>query len=266
MSILYTTLTLAILGIVCGLLLELAYKKLNVPTDPKVEEISACLGGANCGGCGYAGCDAFAKAVAEGKADSSLCVQVTPERLEQIGKIMGIEVKVAQKRVAVVLCHGCEGIAKPRYTYDGLESCLIASQMAGGPKLCEFSCVGLGDCVKACQFDAITIDKKLAKIDPEVCTGCGACIEVCPRNIIELLPYTQKAIVKCKNTNVARVARSACSSACIGCKKCERTCQHDAIHVVDGVAKVDYATCIGCGDCVEGCPSNCIEIGPAPKI
>jgi len=263
MSILYTALSLGVLGAICGLLLTLAYKKLNVEADPRIEQITECLGGANCGACGYAGCEAFAQAILEGKADPALCVSAPDERLKEIGKIMGIDVAPTQKKVAVVLCHGCDGIAKPRYTYDGLKSCLLASSMAGGPKLCEFSCVGLGDCVKACPFGALSIEKGLAKVNNELCTGCGTCIPVCPRSILELMPYTKKAIVRCKNTNVARVARASCSSACIGCKKCERTCQHDAIHVINGVAVVDNDKCTGCGECVEGCPCNCIDMGPA---
>ncbi len=251
---------LGALGVVFGIVLTIAEKKFAVEADPRVAQIRACLGGANCGACGYAGCDAFAVAVVEGEAKPSDCPPAGAKGAEAIAAILGSEYREPSERVvARVLCNGEQGVVKDRYEYDGYQSCAVAASLAGGPKACRFSCIGLGDCAKACVFDAITMKDKLAQIDENKCTACGMCVEKCPRNVISLLPVKQTVYVACRNTDSGREARAACMMACIACGRCEKTCPSGAVKVVNGVAIIDDSKCTRCGACAKVCPCKCIE-------
>lgn len=260
MIILYAGLLLGILGLIFGGVLTFAAKKFHVEVDERVEQIKDCLGGANCGACGYAGCDAFAQAVVDGKAPIDGCAPAGAKGIEKIGKIMGMEANVGERMVARVLCQGAKGVALDRYEYDGYKSCAVAAGLAGGPKACRFSCIGLGDCQDKCKFDAITMKDGLAHIDPAKCTACGACVKACPRSIISLLPVSQSVIVRCRNTDTARAARAVCMDACIGCGRCKKQCQYDAIIVENGLARIDHEKCTRCGECAAVCPCKCIVI------
>lgn len=259
LPILLAVAILAVLGGVFGLLLGVMGKKFAVETDPRVEQVRECLAGANCGACGYPGCDGFAQAVVDGKAPVNGCSAGGKKCAEAIGKIMGVEATVGERLVARVRCNGtCDNVSI-RYEYEGPASCRAAAALSGGPKACSFACLGYGDCMEVCKFDAITKDDGIVRINDDYCTGCGACKSVCPRNIIELIPKNKTIVVKCRNTEIGKTARAQCKAACIGCKRCERTCPSDAIHVVNGVAEIDAVKCTRCGACLENCPTHCIH-------
>ena len=258
LTILYAVGVLSALGIVFGLILTFAGKKFHVDVDERVEKVRACLGGANCGACGYPGCDGFAEAVVKGEAKPNGCAAAGDKGAKEIAAIMGLEVEKGERMVARVLCQGKSGIAADRYVYDGYHSCAVAAGIAGGPKKCRFSCIGLGDCMDHCAFGAIQMVDGLCQIDEEKCIGCGTCVANCPRGVLKLMPVSQSVIVRCRNSDVAREARAVCMDACIGCGRCTRECQYDAIHVENGFARIDPEKCTRCGACAKVCPCNCI--------
>ena len=260
MNVFIPTLFMAALGIIFGALLTAASRKFYVEIDPRVEEVRAHCSGANCGACGYAGCDGFAEAVVRGEAPVDGCKPGGNAAAQAIADIMGTTASEAEPLVARVLCQGSTAMAKERYEYNGIPSCRVAASIAGGPKQCRFSCLGLGDCVAKCAFHAIHMEHGLCVIDPEVCTGCGACVEECPRGALQLLPKSKTVFVQCRNTDTARVARDVCMTACIGCKRCEKTCQYNAVKVENGVAHINPELCTACGECSKVCPCHCISI------
>lgn len=258
MNILYAILVLGVMGAVFGLILAVASKIFEVKTDPRMERVVECLPGANCGGCGFAGCEAYAKAVCAGEAEPSLCAVGGADVAEKICGIMGLEESAgAVRTVAFVKCSGgCVGL---KADYYGISDCSAAIRAPGGGlTLCSSACLGFGNCVEACKFDAIRIEGGAAKVDPEKCTGCGACIEACPRNIIVPRPYDKKYAVACGNRDKGAVARKICENGCIACKLCEKVCQNDAIHVEGNLAAVDFEACVNCGACAAKCPRKII--------
>ena len=248
-----------IVGIVIGVLLGIASEKFKVEVDEKEILVRAELPGNNCGGCGYAGCDALAKAIAEGKAKVDQCPVGGAPVGEKIAAIMGVEAGSAEKKVAFVRCKGSCDKVKTLYNYDGIDDCAKASVVpAGGPKACSYGCTGFGSCVKACPFDAIHIVDGIALVDKEVCKACGKCVAACPKHLIELVPYSAKHIVQCSSKDVGKNVMKACSVGCIGCHLCEKNCPKDAVHVIDNVAYIDQKKCVGCGICAQKCPKKII--------
>lgn len=257
-TILYAVAVLGILGIVFGLILAVAGKRFHVDVDERVEKVRACLGGANCGACGFAGCDAFAEAVVKGEAKPNGCAPAGDKGAKEIAHIMGVGAETSERMVARVICQGKTGVATQRYIYDGYKSCSVAAGIAGGPKQCRFSCIGLGDCADHCAFGAIKMVDNLCEIDETKCTGCGNCVANCPRGVLQLLPISQNVVVRCRNSDVAREARAVCMDACIGCGRCVRECQYGAIEVANGFAHIHPEKCTHCGACAKVCPCNCI--------
>ena len=256
----YAILVMGVLGFAFGLMLDVADKKLQVKADERISQIRACLSGANCGACGYAGCDAFASAVVEGKVLPNGCLAGGSSTANAIAQILNVHTDFADPSVARMICQGTEEAAKAQYTYDGYQRCSLAVTLGGGPKQCQYACVGLGDCVRACKFDAITLKDGIAQIDEKKCTQCGACVKACPRSVIRLQPSGAKILVRCNNKDAGRLSRLVCARACISCGRCEKACKYDAIHVIDRLAVIDDSKCTSCKDCVDVCPNKCITI------
>ena len=246
-------------GLVIGLLLGFAGKAFEVQTDEKEIAIREQLRGNNCGGCGYAGCDALAKAIAAGEAKADGCPVGGAAVAEAIAQIMGSQVEVV-KKVAFVKCSGTCEKAKDRFEYYGNPNCKqAASTTGGGQKSCAFGCLGFGSCVGVCDFDAIHIIDGVAVVDREKCVSCGRCITECPKHLIELVPYENKHFISCSSNEKGKDVKAACNAGCIGCKMCEKVCEADAIHVENNLARIDYEKCTNCGKCKEKCPVKVIR-------
>lgn len=253
-------------GLLIGLFLGFAAQKFYVEVDEKEEAVLDALPGNNCGGCGYAGCSGLAAAIAKGEAPVNACPVGGSPVAEVISGIMGVAAEEGVKQVAYVNCAGTCDRAKENYNYFGEMDCAMAAHVpGGGSKACSYGCLGFGSCVKACQFDALHIVNGIAWVDKEACVACGKCAETCPRHLIDLVPDKQKYFVSCSSQDKGREVMQACSVGCIGCKKCEKACHFDAIHVENNVAKIDYDKCKNCGLCAKECPKHIIYKIEQPK-
>lgn len=251
---------LAGLGVVFGAVLALAGKVFAVEEDPRLEPLTEALPGANCGGCGFSGCGAYAAAVLKGEALPGACPVGGESVARAMGQILGVTVEASERCVALVKCSGYEGHAQKRYEYDGLSDCLAASRLpGGGPNECPYGCLGFGTCVKACPFGAMSVKDGVATVNHELCVGCMKCAEACPRDLIVKVPYSADVTVACHSQEKGAALRQYCDIGCIGCKICEKTCEHDAIHVVDNLARIDYSKCVSCGQCAPKCPRHLIR-------
>lgn len=271
-NVIYAVVILGGLAAVFGLVLGIASKVFAVEVDEREEAITGILPGANCGGCGYAGCGGYAAAVVKGKAPVNACAPGGAAVAQKIAEIMGIEAEAGTRKIAQVLCTG-GGFDKTRYDYVGLDSCLAISRVSSGPMECSYGCLGGGDCVEACKFDAIHIVDHVAKVDFDECVACGACVTACPKHIIQMVPLNAKkyAEVHCASHDKGPITRHACDNGCIGCKLCVKACPKEgAIVVEDFLAKINYDICIGCGLCSRACPRKLITLDgkvlpPKPK-
>lgn len=258
MMVLYAAITLGGAGLLCGVMLAVASKYLAVETDSRVEQITEVLPKANCGGCGFAGCSAFAEAVVSGKAEVNGCSAGGAETAKKIAEIMGVSAGDAKPKVATVLCRGTSNASVERYEYEGISDCAAAARLGGGQKACAFSCLGFGNCVKVCRFDAINVVNGVAEVDIEKCTGCGACVRECPKKVIELIPKGSKFYVGCSSHDRGIDVKNKCTAGCIACRICEKNCPSGAITIENNLAKIDYEKCTGCGICKQKCPKNII--------
>jgi len=249
----------AALGIVFGILLAVASKVFAVKTDERVPEIIECLPGANCGGCGFSGCAALADAIVKGEAAPNACNACSVEGMRRIGEIMGMEVADPTPMYARVMCSGNCKTAVFKYRYEGATDCIAAERIGGGDKACPNGCIGLGTCVAACSYGAITVQDGVAVIDPAKCIGCGACAKICPKHIISVIPVSSKYVVACRSVENGATTRKQCSVGCISCRICEKNCPAGAITVNDFVATIDQSKCTGCGICAEKCPRKIIK-------
>ncbi len=277
--IIWTIAVITVLGLVLAVSIFLVAKKFTVKEDPRIDLVEAVMPGANCGGCGFAGCRAFAASCVEsGSLDKNFCPVGGNETMKKVADILGLEVQEKEPMVAVVRCNGtCENRPKTS-DYDGVQSCRVKASLYSGDTACRYGCLGCGDCVAACAFGAISMDPKtgLPVVDEEKCTACGACAKACPKNIIELRAKGTRGLrvyVSCINNDKGAVARKACKAACIGCGKCVKVCPHDAIVLENNVAYIDYTKCKLCRKCVLECPTGAIHdvnfpkpaVKPAPK-
>jgi len=270
--VLFTILSLSVLGVAAAIILYFVAQKFKVYEDPRIDQVDAELPGANCGGCGYPGCRGFAEALVKADDISTLfCPVGGNETMQTAAQILGKEAAAQEPKVAVVRCAGtCE--VRPRVNqYDGARSCTIAAGLYSGETGCQYGCLGLGECVDACDFDAMYMDEKtgLPVVIDEKCVACGACVDACPNNIMEVRKKNKKdrkIYVSCVNKDKGALAKKACSVACIGCKKCEKVCTFDAITVENFLAFIDGDKCKLCRKCVEECPTSAIqEINFPPK-
>ena len=257
-NILSAFLVLSIMGAVFGLILAIASKVFAVKTDDRLEPITEALPGANCGGCGFAGCGAYAQAILDGKAEIGRCAAGGTEAARKIAAIMGVEAAEVERTVALVRCRGYDRQFKG--PYDGLQDCLAASKVAGrGPISCKFGCLGYGNCVKVCKFGAISIQDGVAFVDREKCTGCMSCAAVCPRHLIVPMPYKNEMYVSCASVAKPQISSKVCKNGCIGCRKCEKICHVGAVSIVNNLAVIDYTKCVSCGLCATACPRHIIR-------
>jgi len=240
MNVLVPVLTMTFLGFLFSIGLVLAYKKLKVEEDPKIEKVSETLPQANCGACGFSGCLAFAEAVVRGEAVASGCPVGGEEVAQNVAAILGVQTEKIIKKVARIHCRGTQTAAKNRGVYLGISTC-HASHLVGGNKQCSYGCMGFGDCVRACPFDAMFMGEDgLPIVREDKCTACGKCVDACPRNIIELHPVSQNILVYCRSEDRGPTARKVCKNACIACGICVRACP-DAIVLEKNLAKIlDY--------------------------
>lgn len=274
-TIIWTIVIISVLGLLLAIVLFFIAKKFKVEEDPRIDEVEKVMPGANCGGCGFAGCRAFADAAVKApNLDSQFCPVGGNDVMKKVAAILGYEVKEKAPMVAVVRCNGsCEN--RPRTNvYDGYPSCKVKASLYSGDTGCAFGCLGCGDCVEACQFGALSMDPAtgLPVVDETKCTACGACAKACPKGVIELrnvgtTPKNNRRVyVSCVNKEKGGVARKACAAACIGCGKCAKVCKFDAITVENNLSYIDYSKCKACGQCYFECPTGAIHVvGFTPK-
>ena len=257
-EILYAVLVLGVMGALLGGVLAIASKVFAVKVDERLPKLTEALPGANCGGCGFAGCGAYAQAVLDGKAPIGLCAAGGAEAAKKMSEIMGVQAVEVEKTVAMVKCRGKNHLAKG--VYDGIADCRSAMFVTGnGPTACPSGCLGFGTCVSVCKFDAIHIVEGVARVDADKCTGCMQCVQVCPRKVIVPVFYHADIIVACSNRERGALTRKVCDVGCIGCHLCERQCDYDAIHVLHNLATIDYNKCVSCGRCAAVCPRHLIS-------
>lgn len=273
MSVLLTAVaTLGAIGAGSAAILYMVGQRFKVEEDPRIQEVQDSLPAANCGGCGFPGCASFAAACVKAETLENLFCPVGGQTtMDNVAGILGQKAPVAVKKIAVVRCSGsCEN--RPRTNlYDGVSNCTIASALYGGDTGCSFGCLGLGDCVDSCTFDAIHINPvtMLPEVVEDKCTACGACVKACPKDIIELRkqgPKSRRIYVSCVNEEKGGVAKKSCEVACIGCTKCQQVCPFEAITIENNLAYIIDDKCRLCRKCVPVCPTNSIlELNFPPR-
>ena len=259
---LYSLITLVSLGILSAILLYFVAQKFKVDEDPRIDEVSELLPGANCGGCGYAGCRALAEAIVQaGSLEGKTCPGAA-DAMEKIADLLGLAAAKTEPKIAVIRCNGSYANALKKVEYDAVASCAFAHSLYAGEGGCPYGCLGCGDCVKSCRFDAIEMDSETGL--PHVkdnCVGCGVCVKGCPRGIIEVRNRGKKErriFVSCINTEKGAAAKKNCVVACIGCGKCVKVCTFEAITLDKNLAYIDFEKCKLCRKCVKECPTGSI--------
>ena len=269
MDIVIATAILGGLGLVFGLVLAAASKVFYVETDPRLDQLNACLPGANCGGCGFAGCGAYAEAVLKGEAPVGKCASGGNECAQAMAAIMGVQAEAVTRKVAMVRCSGARTFdaegnltkgAKMKANYEGFHDCLAASKVGGsGPLSCKFGCLGYGSCTRVCKYGAISVKNGVAVVDEDLCVGCMACAQVCPRKVITAVEPDRNVVIACNSLAKGAVTNRACTIGCIGCGKCMKTCPSGAITITNNLAQIDYSKCTNCGECAKVCPKGLIK-------
>ena len=258
MIILITTLVIAVIGAVVGTGLVITSKKFHVEVDERESAVREKLPGNNCGGCGFAGCDALAAAIVAGNAPVNACPVGGTPTAEEIGKIMGVAAGEIERKAAFVHCKGSCDVTRNQGTYVGIQDCRSAA-LAGIPITdCDYGCLGLGTCAKACPEHAITIRNGVAVVNRNKCVACGLCVKNCPRGLIELTPVKKHVYVQCMNRDKGPTVKKVCSAGCIGCSLCSRVCESGALEFSGSLARINPELCTECGNCAEKCPAKVI--------
>jgi len=257
------------LGLIFGLVLAAASKVFYVETDPRLDQLNECLPGANCGGCGYPGCGAYAEAVLKGEAALNKCAAGGNECAQKMAAIMGVEAQAVTRKVALVRCSGDKKYdengklisgAKVKGEYEGFNNCMAATKVGGrGPLVCDYGCMGFGNCVKACKYDAMHIVDGVARVNERRCVGCMACAAVCPRNLIIPVEPDRNVVIACASLAKGAITMKGCTAGCIACGLCKKNCPHDAITLEQNLAHIDYTKCDNCGKCATVCPKKLIK-------
>lgn len=248
------------LGLLFGIGLSIASKFFAIKVDERVAEIRETLPGANCGACGFTGCDGYADAIVSSGAEVNKCSVGGNAVADKIAAIMGVESAGVKWVAARVMCNGRCSVSNQKYDYEGIDDCAAAAQLFKGHKACSYGCLGHGTCAKACPFDAITMVGGIARVIEDRCKACGKCIQVCPKNLIEMIPKEKKYSVMCKSKDKGIITKNNCQVGCIGCMKCMKTCKYGAISMDGSLAKIDYDKCTSCGECTTVCPTMAIRV------
>ena len=258
-TILNSVLVLGGISFACGVMLLVASKFFHVAIDERVGELIKMLPGANCGACGFAGCAQYATEIIERKSKLGRCQVIDENTSSRISSLLGVEDSKSVRVFAVLRCQGGNEEVQRSSDYLGIQSCRAASLYFGGDKSCPYSCLGYGDCIQVCPFDALSLGKNgLIQIDRQKCTGCGMCTAECPKGVLALIPKKCTVYVGCASTDRGKRAAQACKKGCIACKRCEKACPVNAITVADNLARIDDSVCTLCGSCVEVCPTGSI--------
>lgn len=263
MTVIISTLIVsAVLALLLGFLLGFFKKFFHVEVDPLVGNIRAELPGANCGACGYPGCDGLAAAIAAGNAAPNSCTVGGAPVAQAVGKLLGVE-STAVSQVVVLACQGTKERALLKGVYNGVKNCRAAKSSIGGMKFCQWGCIGFGDCVNVCRFDALHLGEDgIPHVDYTKCTGCGMCANTCPQKILSKTPVDRNgAVPLCSNRNpVKSVILKNCKIGCIKCEKCVKTCPKKAIAMYNGIPQIDYTLCDSCGECIKACPTKVLKL------
>lgn len=249
------------IGLGFGLVLAFASQVFYVEKDPKIEAISDLLPSANCGACGYAGCNSFAESVVKGEASITDCTPGGDDVAAKIADILGVSAaaKSEEEYVAEVACMGGREYCEERFVYHGIEDCRAAMMYANGYKACDYGCLGLGTCERECVFGAIEMGENgIPIINPDKCTGCNRCVNICPKQVIRMINKETKFHVRCNNKDKGKIVKRICKIGCTGCKVCAKNCPEDAITVENNLSYIDSHKCTNCGTCMEKCPRDCI--------
>lgn len=254
-----SVLSLFVLGLVAAIALAVASRVFNVPEDPRVEAVREVLPGANCGGCGFAGCDGYAAAVvADPGIPANKCCAGSADVHVAVGELTGKTVSESEPLFALRRCDKVAGNVASRYQYHGVPSCASASMMRGGVDVCSHSCLGYGDCVQACPFGAMEIRNGMVHVNKRLCVGCGTCIDVCPRGVLELNPRRARVHVSCNTRDKLRAVMDVCTVGCIKCNRCIKVCPAKAVRMENERIVIDHKACLNYDqDCGLACVQNC---------
>ena len=250
---------IVIIGLALGVMLVVAARFMAVKVDETFEQLRAELPGVNCGACGYVGCDDYAKALAAGGVEANLCIPGGVDCARKLSGILGVSVADVKEQYAVVCCSASSDNTDYCMDYKGPQTCAACNSFYQGRRTCSHACLGLGDCVGVCEYDALHIINGVAVIDPLACTGCGMCARTCPNELIRVIPRDSKVFVACSSNDKGAYVRKVCKAGCIGCRICEKACEYSAITVNGNLALIDSDKCTNCGVCVAKCPAKVIH-------
>ncbi len=251
---------MGVLGGGIALLLVGASKKFSVEENPLIDELMEILPGANCGVCGFAGCRAFAEEKVKNPFGDAFCPVGGEKVAKAMAELLGVKIAIQRPMIARLKCSGTNDVSAKVGDYEGIPDCRAAMLLFPGQKICPYGCIGLGSCIRACLFGAITKFNGIVKIDGERCVGCHACVSACPKHLIEMMPKGHIVYVACTSNDRGGQVRTACSAGCIGCKKCEKVCPVGAAVVTDFLCHIHQDKCTQCGKCIEVCPVHVIHI------